>query len=230
MATDITVPTFPESVADGTILAWRKQPGDNVARGEIIADIETDKVVFEVPAPADGAIAEIKAPAGATVVSGQVIGKLGAAGQAPAKAAPAAAPKQDVKPAVAQAGASSMPAARKLAAEHNVKTDDVAGSGRGGRVTKEDVVRHLDVTGAKSAPAPTVAPKGAEIKPMPLAARAPMVSPEGRAEKRVPMTRLRARIAERLVEAQHTAAILTTFNEVNMQPIMELRKKYADKF
>jgi 2-oxoglutarate dehydrogenase E2 component (dihydrolipoamide succinyltransferase) len=126
-----------------------------------------------------------------------------------------------------------MPAARKLADEHGVKTDDVAGSGRGGRVTKDDVVRHLDVTGgAKAAPAVAIASsaKTADVKPMP-APRAPvMTSPEGRTEKRVPMTRLRARIAERLVEAQHTAAILTTFNEVNMGPVMELRKKYVDKF
>ncbi len=237
MATDITVPVFPESVSDGTLLAWRKQPGDNVTRGEIIADIETDKVVFEVPAPADGTIAEITAAAGAVVTSGQVIGKLGAAGTAAAKAAtPAASAKPEAKPATApQAGSPAMPAARKAAAEQGVKTDDVAGSGRGGRVLKEDVVRHLDVTGAKSAPAAAPAPsRSAEIKQMPAAAaRAPVTpsfSPEGRTEKRVPMTRLRARIAERLVEAQHTAAILTTFNEVNMGPVMELRKKYVDKF
>jgi 2-oxoglutarate dehydrogenase E2 component (dihydrolipoamide succinyltransferase) len=230
MATEITVPTFPESVADGTILAWRKQPGDNVSRGDIVADIETDKVVFEVPAAQDGVIAEISAPAGTTVVSGQVIGKLGAAGTA-AKAAPAA-PKAETKAApAAQAGAASMPSARKLAAEHGVKPDDVAGSARGGRVTKEDVVRHLDVTGGgKNAPAPAPM-KAADVKSLPTRAPvAPMVSPGGRPEKRVPMTRLRARIAERLVEAQHTAAILTTFNEVNMGPVMELRKKYVDKF
>src|SRR6266566_4108686 len=227
MATEITVPTFPESVADGTLVAWRKQAGDNVSRGDIVADIETDKVVFEVPAPADGVIAEISVPVGTVVKSNQIIAKLGAAGNAAAKAAP----KVDAKPAAAPqvtAGAPSMPAARRTAAEHGVKTDDIAGSGRGGRVTKEDVVRHLDVTGAK---APSAAPsKSAEITPLPIAARAPMVSPGGRTEKRVPMTRLRARIAERLVEAQHTAAILTTFNEVNMQPVMELRKKYVDKF
>jgi 2-oxoglutarate dehydrogenase E2 component (dihydrolipoamide succinyltransferase) len=231
MATEITVPVFPESVADGTIVAWRKQPGDNVSRGDIIADIETDKVVFEVPAPADGAIAEISAAVGAVVKSGQVIGKLGAAGAAPAKAAAPAA-KSEAKPAAApQAGAATMPAARKLAAEHGVKTDDIAGAGRGGRVTKDDVVRHLEVTGGAK-PAAAAAPKTAEVKPMPAprAPVTPMVSPEGRAEKRVPMTRLRARIAERLVEAQHTAAILTTFNEVNMGPVMELRKKYVDKF
>ena len=232
MATDITVPVFPESVSDGTVLAWRKQPGDSVSRGDIVADIETDKVVFEVPAPADGVIGEISAPAGSVVTSNQVIAKLGAAGSAPAKAAAPAA-KPEAKAAVPHAGSPAMPAARKLAAEHGMKTDDVAGSGRGGRVIKDDVVRHLDITGAKAAPAVASTPAStgaAEIKPMPTAARAPMISPDGRTEKRVPMTRLRARIAERLVEAQHTAAILTTFNEVNMQPIMELRKKYADKF
>ncbi len=227
MATEITVPTFPESVSDGTIVAWRKKAGDSVSRGEIIADIETDKVVFEVPAPADGVIAEISAPAGTTVVSSQVIGKLGAASAAKPAAAPAA--KTETKSAAAvQVGAPSMPAARKLAAEQGAKTDEIAGSGRGGRVTREDVVRHLDITGGK--PAIAVA-KSAEVTPLPTRAPiAPSISPEGRAEKRVPMTRLRARIAERLVEAQHTAAILTTFNEVNMAPVMDLRKKYADKF
>jgi 2-oxoglutarate dehydrogenase E2 component (dihydrolipoamide succinyltransferase) len=236
MATDITVPTFPESVADGTILAWRKQPGDKVSRGDIVADIETDKVVFEVPAAVDGVVSEIKAAAGATVVSGQIIGKLDNSGAAVAKAVVAAAPKPEAKPAPApQVGAASMPAARKTAAEHGVKTDDVAGSGRAGRVTKEDVVRHLEVTGARqaSSPAPaTVQTRSADVTPIPTqrAPVVPMVSSEGRAEKRVPMTRLRARIAERLVEAQQTAAILTTFNEVNMAPVMEMRKKYGEKF
>jgi 2-oxoglutarate dehydrogenase E2 component (dihydrolipoamide succinyltransferase) len=235
MATDITVPTFPESVADGTILAWRKQPGDKVSRGDIVADIETDKVVFEVPASADGVVSEIKAQAGATVTSGQVIGKLDSSGAAVAKAAPAAAKPDAKSAAAAQAGAPAMPAARKAAIEHGIKTDDVAGSGRGGRVTKEDVVRHLDVTGTRpavsSAPA-TAQTRSAEVTPMPTlrAPVVPTVSLEGRAEKRVPMTRLRARIAERLVEAQHTAAILTTFNEVNMAPVMEMRKKYGEKF
>jgi 2-oxoglutarate dehydrogenase E2 component (dihydrolipoamide succinyltransferase) len=235
MASEITVPTFPESVSDGTLLAWRKQPGEHVNRGEIVADIETDKVVFEVPASQDGVIAEITAPAGATVVSGQVIGKLGAA-VAGAKAEAKAAPKPEaITTAAPQAGAAAMPAARKLMAEHGMSADEVAGRGRGGRVSKEDVVRHLDVIGVKPAQAvaPVAAAKPAEIKPLPSIPRAPVApatSSEGRIEKRVPMTRLRARVAERLVEAQRTAAILTTFNEVNMQPVMELRKHYVEKF
>lgn len=237
MATDITVPTFPESVTDGTILAWRKQPGDKVSRGDIVADIETDKVVFEVPAAADGVVSEIKAAVGATVVSGQVIGKLDSAASAPVKNAAPAVSKPEAKsvPTSSQASAPSMPAARKTATEYGVRTEDVAGSGRGGRVTKEDVVRHLEVTGTRATPAAapaTAQARSAEVTPMPVS-RAPvatMASTEGRAEKRVPMTRLRARIAERLVEAQRTAAILTTFNEVNMAPVMEMRKKYGEKF
>jgi 2-oxoglutarate dehydrogenase E2 component (dihydrolipoamide succinyltransferase) len=231
MATDITVPTFPESVADGTIVAWRKQPGDKVSRGDIVADIETDKVVFEVPASIDGVVAEISAPVGTTVVSGQAIGKLDSSGAAVSKAATPA--KTDSKPAAApQAGAPSMPSARKAAAEQGVKLDDVSGSGRGGRITKEDVVRHLDVSTPRSAPAAPAAAqaRSAEVTPMPARAPVVAISTEGRPEKRVPMTRLRARIAERLVEAQHTAAILTTFNEVNMAPVMEMRKKYGEKF
>lgn len=234
MVSEIAVPTFPESVTDGTILAWRKQPGERVTRGEIVADIETDKVVFEVPATHDGVIVEITVPAGTTVVSGQVIGKLDTA-VAGAKAEAKVEPKQLAAAIASKAGAAVMPAARKMIAEHGVKADEVAGRGRAGRVSKEDVVRHLDAIGAKpaQAAAPAAAPKSADIKPLPSASRAspvPATSPEGRTEKRVPMTRLRARVAERLVEAQRTAAILTTFNEVNMHSVMELRKHYVEKF
>jgi 2-oxoglutarate dehydrogenase E2 component (dihydrolipoamide succinyltransferase) len=236
MATDITVPTFPESVSDGTILAWRKQAGDSVSRGEIIADIETDKVVFEVPASSDGVIAEINAPVGATVVSGQVIGKLGAAGAAKATESKPAA--KETKPAgvTPSVGAPTMPAARKLAAEHGLKTDEVEGGGRGGRVRKEDVVRHLEITNTRTAAPQAKQPevKLTSVPTSPSAARAPstipMTAAEGRPQKRVPMTRLRQRIAERLVEAQRTAAILTTFNEVNMQPVMDLRSRYREQF
>ena len=215
MTTDITVPVFPESVADGTVLSWRKQPGEPVRRGELLAEIETDKVVFEVPAAADGALAEILAPVGATVVSGQVIGRLGdAPGRARAADAgtPAAAP--------APKAAAAMPAARKLIEERGLEAAKIQGSGRDGRVLKEDVLKHIETT----TPAPAAQAVSAR------APAAPAVGPEGRPQKRVPMTRLRARIAERLVEAQRTAAILTTFNEVNMQPVMELRARHRERF
>ncbi len=254
MATDITVPVFPESVTEGTILTWRKQRGERVARDEVLAEIETDKIVFEVPAPADGVLAEIKAPVGATVKSGEVLGRLdktamGAATPAqPATAEPA--PKAAV-----------MPAAKRLMQEQGLDARKVPGSGKGGRILKEDVLKQIDATQAAPAmPRPSSAPGmargvvqgrtgyGAEdaIRTEGRKPAAPAPSPppgerparrtgEGaetdqRMEKRVPMTRLRKRIAERLVEAQQTAAILTTFNEVNMQPVMELRARHRERF
>ena len=241
MATDITVPVFPESVTEGTILTWRKQAGEPVRRDETLAEIETDKIVFEVPAPADGVLAEIKVPVGATVKSGEVLGRLDKAaptGASPSKPVPAE--ERAMGDAVAEPGmqlvpkAAAMPAAQRLMQEHGIDARKVPGSGRSGRILKEDVQKHIDAT----EPAP-VTPK-----PKP-AAPAPAVSPAGdrsekrakggaladqRTEKRVAMTRLRKRIAERLVEAQHTAAILTTFNEVNMQPVMELRARHRERF
>ncbi len=223
--TDIAVPTFPESVTEGTVLAWRKQPGEKVARDEILAEIETDKVVFEVPAPADGVLAEIKAPAGATVTSGEIVGRLekaAAAGVSPSKpAAVEAVPKTAV-----------MPAAQRLMQEHGLDARKVPGSGKGGRILKEDVLKQIDAT--QTAP-PAPRPKPAAPSPSapasePPVRRAEEVAADQRAEKRVPMTRLRKRIAERLVEAQQTAAILTTFNEVNMQPVMELRARHRERF
>lgn len=212
--TDVTVPAFPESVTDGTLVAWRKQAGDVVSRGEIVADVETDKVVFEVPAAADGVLAEIVVAPGTTVLSGQVIGRLGAAGEKGTATAPKAAPKAGP--------AAVMPSARKAAAEKGVAVEKVSGSGRGGRVLKEDVL--------KVEPAPAVAPPQPAPVPVAAPATSTAVGTEDRPQKRVPMTRLRARIAERLVQAQHNAAMLTTFNEVNLKAVSELRARYRETF
>ncbi len=214
MSIEIKAPTFPESVADGTVATWHKKPGEAVKRDELIVDIETDKVVLEVVAPADGSIAEIIKGEGDTVLSNEVIARF--VEGAVAAAAPAAVAPVETKPA-ATAEKLVNPAARKMAEENNVNTAAVAGSGKDGRVTKEDVANHL-----KSAPAVSAA-----------AAPAPVVAIEAvgdRVEKRVPMTRLRKRIAERLLEASSTTAMLTTFNEVNMAPVMALRAKYKDQF
>lgn len=218
MSIEIKAPTFPESVADGTVATWHKKPGEAVKRDELIVDIETDKVVLEVVAPADGSIAEILKGEGETILSNEVIARFveGAVAGAPAASAPVAAPAAASAPA-ASSDKPVNPAARKLAEENNVNTSTVAGSGKDGRVLKEDVANHL-----KSAPA--AAPAGAA---------APVATIEAvgdRVEKRVPMTRLRKRIAERLLEASNTTAMLTTFNEVNMAPVMALRAKYKDQF
>jgi len=224
MAIEIKAPTFPESVADGTVATWHKQPGDAVKRDELIVDIETDKVVLEVLATADGVLGAIVKGEGDTVLSDEVLGSIvegGAAAAAPAAAPAAAAPAG----AAADAGEEdpvAAPAARKLAEENGIDLASVAGTGKGGRITKEDVV--AAVANKKSAPA-------AAAKPAAPAAAAPVVVAAGdRTEKRVPMTRLRAKIAERLVEAQSNMAMLTTFNEVDMTEVMALRSKYKDLF
>ena len=221
MSTDITVPVFPESVTEGTILTWHKQPGEPVARGELLAEVETDKVVFEVPAPVDGVLAEITIPAGTTVKSGEVVGRLDKSAKMtpqPSRVATATVPQAAVV----------MPAAKRLMEEHGLDARKLSGSGKGGRVLKEDVQKHLDIN--ETVPAPVVAkPKPAPAAPVRMPAAPPAQAGE-RPEKRVPMTRLRVRVAERLVEAQRTAAILTTFNEVNMQPVMELRTRHRERF
>ena len=227
MAIEIKAPTFPESVADGTVATWHKKPGDAVKRDELIVDIETDKVVMEVLAEADGVLAEIVKNEGDTVLSGELLGKLnaGAAAATPAAAAPAAAPAQAAAPAAAGADDAILsPAARKLAEENGIDPNSIAGTGKGGRVTKEDVVAAVEAK--KNAPA--AAPAAA--KPAAPAGEAPIFAAGDRIEKRVPMTRLRAKVAERLVEAQSTMAMLTTYNEVNMKPVMDLRAKYKDLF
>ncbi|MBA1294695.1 2-oxoglutarate dehydrogenase complex dihydrolipoyllysine-residue succinyltransferase [Pseudomonas lurida] len=225
MAIEIKAPSFPESVADGTVATWHKKPGEAVKRDDLIVDIETDKVVLEVLAEADGVLGAIVAEEGATVLSNQVLGSIeegGAAAAAPAaSAAPAAAPAA----AAADAGEDdpvAAPAARKLAEENGINIASVAGTGKGGRVTKEDVVAAI---AAKKA-----APAAAPAKAAAPAAAAPVFAAGDRTEKRVPMTRVRATVAKRLVEAQSNMAMLTTFNEVDMTEVMALRSKYKDLF
>lgn len=227
MAIEIKAPSFPESVADGTVATWHKKVGEAVKRDELIVDIETDKVVIEVLAEADGVLAEIVKNEGDTVLSNELLGKLsegGAAAAAPAAAsAPAAAPAAAAPAAAAGDDNILSPAARKLAEENGIDPNSLAGTGKGGRVTKEDVVAAVEAK--KNAPA--AAPVAKVAAP---AAEAPVFAAGDRVEKRVPMTRLRAKVAERLVEAQSSMAMLTTFNEVNMKPIMDLRNKYKDLF
>jgi 2-oxoglutarate dehydrogenase E2 component (dihydrolipoamide succinyltransferase) len=221
----IKAPTFPESVADGTVATWYKQPGEACTRDDHIVDIETDKVVLEVVAPADGVIGEILKNEGDTVLSDEVLANflVGASGSA-ATSAPAASASDAESDEDGIAG----PAARKALSEAGLTAAQVKGTGKGGRITKEDV----DAAVKAKSSAPAAAPAKAASAPAPKTAAAPMAAlgAEGRIEKRVPMTRLRATIAKRLVEAQQTAALLTTYNEVNMGPIMELRKKYKDEF
>ncbi len=216
MAIEIKAPAFPESVADGTVATWHKQPGDAVKRDELIVDIETDKVVMEVLAEADGVLVEIVKNEGDTVLSNEKLGVLDENATAAAPAAAASAPAETAAPAASQEAILS-PAARKIAAENALDPASIAGTGKDGRVTKEDAV-------SAAAAKPAVAPAAATSVP------AAMVAQGDRVEKRVPMTRLRAKVAERLVEAQSSMAMLTTFNEVNMKPIMDLRNKYKDLF
>ncbi len=229
MTIDIKAPTFPESVADGTIATWHKKPGEAVARDELIVDIETDKVVLEVVAPNDGVIEKIIKGEGEIVLSGEVIGIFveGAKGSEPVAVAvaPAAAPAESSREVHVS------PAARKLIEESGVDVNAIASTGKGGRVTKEDVVNHLGGSGTAVAVKPQ-SKSTQETAPVSSVANMPKIelSGQGRPEKRVPMTRLRASIARRLVEAQQTAAMLTTFNEVNMKPVMDLRSQYKDMF
>jgi 2-oxoglutarate dehydrogenase E2 component (dihydrolipoamide succinyltransferase) len=228
MAIEIKAPSFPESVADGTISKWHKQPGEAVKRDELLVDIETDKVVLEVLAEADGVLASIVKGEGDTVLSNEVIATLDAgatASAAPAPAAAAAAPAAAPAPAGAAAGdedSVAAPAARKLAEENGINLASLKGTGKDGRVTKEDVVAAVEAK--KSAPAAAPAAKPA------AAAAAPVFAAGDRTEKRVPMTRVRATVAKRLVEAQSNMAMLTTFNEVDMTEVMALRSKYKDLF
>lgn len=221
MSVEIKVPVFPESVSEGTLVKWHKVVGEAVSRDEILADIETDKVVFEVPAIDDGVMEEIIEGEGSTVLAGQIIAKI-----APGKLPQGSTPAQQDKASQAQVVAIPAndadeslitPSAQKLMAEHGLSKEQVKGSGKDGRVLKEDILKVIE---NKPATSPTTPAEQTVVS-----------FPSGeRPQKRVAMSRLRARIAERLVEAQQTAAILTTFNEVNMQPLMELRKRYRDQF
>ncbi len=230
---EVKVPQLSESVAEATLLAWKKKAGEAVAADEILIEIETDKVVLEVPAPAAGVLVELVQGDGATVAADQLIARIdtaavaGAAAPAPAAAAPAAA-APTAAPAAAAAAATSqskagvaMPAAAKLMADNNLAAGSVAGTGKDGRVTKGDVLSAVAAPKAAAA-TPVAIPTGAPTKVLP---QVPVVAPDlgDRPEERVAMTRLRARVAERLLQSQSTNAILTTFNEVNIAPVMELR-------
>ena len=239
---DVKVPQFSESVSEGTMLQWKKKPGEAVSRDETLVEIETDKVVLEVPAPDSGVLAEVIVGDGETVTSEQLLAKIDTeakAGAAPAAAAAApAAPALAAAPAAAAAaataGAPASPAANKLMAEKSLSADQVQGTGRDGRITKGDVLGANAPASAPAAKAAPVAPAPARsAKPSLPDVKAPASADtwiNNRPEQRVPMSRLRQRIAERLLESQQTNAILTTFNEVNMAPVMELRNKYKDKF
>ncbi|WP_047249275.1 2-oxoglutarate dehydrogenase complex dihydrolipoyllysine-residue succinyltransferase [Chromobacterium subtsugae] len=228
MLIEVKVPQLPESVSEATLMSWHKKVGEFVKRDENLIDLETDKVVLELPAPQAGVLVEIIEQDGATVVSGQLIAKIDTAAQAgDAAPAPAAAPAPVQAPAAAPAaGAAAMPSAAKLAAETGVNLANVAGSGRDGRILKEDVQ-----AAAKPAAPSQAGPvsSGAALSSTPAAVNIAGIL-SGRPEQSVPMSRLRQRVAERLVMSQQTNAILTTFNEVNMKPVMDLRNKYKDKF
>ncbi len=217
MTIEIRVPQLPESVADAVLVAWRKQPGEAVSRDESLADLETDKVVLEVPAPAAGVIKEFKVQPGATVKSGDLLAifEEGAAVVAPAKSSKSA-KSAPVAATVAPAASAAKlgPAARRLVEENQVDPAAVAGSGRDGRITKADVAAHV----------------AREVAPAAAPAAGPVAVPGARAEQRVPMTRLRLRIAERLLQAQQNAALLTTFNEIDLTAIGELRARHKDRF
>lgn len=226
MSTEIKVPTLPESVADATIVTWHKQAGETVQRDEVLVDIETDKVVLEVPAPAAGVVAEIIETEGATVVANQLIGRVAeATGAAPPADPPATSAAQTPNPSAPPAMG---PAARRLVAQNQLDPTTISGSGRAGRITKEDVETHLATQPGDTVMTPNSTPAAANDNT--VAATPAALDESGRHQKRVPMTRLRARIAERLLHAKQSTAMLTTFNEVNMQPLMELRKQYRDQF
>ena len=238
---EVKVPQLSESVAEATMLQWKKKVGDAIAVDEILIEIETDKVVLEVPAPSAGVLTELLVADGGTVVSDQVIaridteGKAGAAASAPATASPAAATASAPASAPAASTGGSMagvpmPAAAKLMADNNLAAGSVPGTGKDGRVTKGDVLGATAAGAIKSVAASTI-PTGAPATFLPKVAAPVKVSDLGdRPEQRVPMSRLRARVAERLLQSQSTNAILTTFNEVNMAPVMEMRKKFQDAF
>ena len=221
MTIEIKAPAFPESIADGTVATWYKQPGEAVSRDELLVDIETDKVVLEIVAPADGALLEIIKAEGDTVLSEELIG-LFKAGAAAAPAVEAAVSEPAAVSAASSDEIKLSPAARKLIDEKGLSAAAVIATGKGGLVTKEDVLKHLS---AEVIPAVSVTTEAAKASAAPVE-----VDTGERIEKRVPMTRMRKRIAERLLEATQTTAMLTTFNEVNMEPVMTLRKQYKDLF
>ena len=230
---EVKVPQLSESITEATLLQWKKKPGEAVKADEILIEVETDKVVMEVPAPASGVLAEIVEADGATVTADQLLARIDTEGVAGAAAAPAAAPAAAAPAASAPVAAASaskgdiaMPAAAKLMADNQLPAGSVPGTGKDGRVTKGDVLAAV-ASGAKPAQIPTGAPQTSLPQ---VAAPAAALDLGSRPEQRVPMTRLRARVAERLLQSQATNAILTTFNEVNMAPVMEMRKRFQEKF
>ena len=242
MSTEIKVPVLPESVADATILAWQKKPGDAVSRDEVLVEVETDKVVLEVPAPADGVLSKIVAEEGATVVAQELLGVMeaGAVASAPAADSQATAPEPAAEQSAGQTsgqasagvtGGPTSPSVRQMMSEHGVDRQQVVGTGPGGRISQSDVAAHVSGNVSDNSDAggsaAGVAVAGAQSA---SSAAAPPVAMGEREERRVPMSRLRARIAERLLHATQTTAMLTTFNEVDMEPIKELRAQYRDQF
>jgi 2-oxoglutarate dehydrogenase E2 component (dihydrolipoamide succinyltransferase) len=257
MTVEVKVPTLPESVSDGTLVNWKKKPGEAVTRGENLVDLETDKVVLDIPAPADGVLGQILRQEGEIVTTGDTIATLEEGAAQPAAETPAAvtapapAPAAPTAPAPGEAAdvEGLSPAVRRLAVEHGLDVAKIPGSGRNGRVTKADVLAYIEAQKqGRAAPAPAPAPATVEPPPaspspfgkgvqggLPPAAPVAAVAAlppdaQGRLEQRVPMTRLRARIAERLLMAKNSTAMLTTFNEINMKPVMDLRSRYKDQF
>ena len=224
MTIELNAPTLPESVPDGTISSWHKKAGETVRRDEVLVDIETDKVVIEVPSPADGVLKEIYKQAGDTVLSNEPIGRIEPLGpgetlEAPDSGPAAEAPEQTGSEAETEPAPAAGPAARRLMEENELDPEDIKGSGKGGRITRQDVLDRLNTGESDPAPAPAPSPAGPAPQSM-----------ENRKEERVPMSRLRARVAQRLLEASNSTAMLTTFNEVNMRPVMEIRKRHQERF
>ncbi|OUR82845.1 dihydrolipoamide succinyltransferase [Cycloclasticus sp. 46_120_T64] len=230
MSIEVVVPTLPESVADATLVTWHKKAGETILKDENLVDLETDKVVLEVPALQDGVLAEIIQPEGATVLSGQVIGRIESGSGASADIVATATSSEAPAEKFSGSTETLSPAVRKLVSEHGLDTNLITASGKGGRITKTDVLNFIKsqasggVNNAPATPAAVAPAKAAKAEQMPI------LPTSDRAEQRVPMTRLRAKVAERLLQAQQNTAMLTTFNEVNMQPIMDIRTKYKDTF
>ncbi|MFT6624109.1 MAG: 2-oxoglutarate dehydrogenase E2 component (dihydrolipoamide succinyltransferase) [Cycloclasticus sp.] len=235
MSIEVLVPNLPESVADATLVTWHKKAGDTILKDENLVDLETDKVVLEVPALSDGILAEIFEPEGSTVLSGQLIARIetSGAGAADTKPTEVIQPQAATMPMEKNSGSNAAlsPAVRKLVAEHGLDTHNIAATGKGGRITKTDVLNYLKShQGSDNVISRPIAPEPVAPAKASKADQLPTLPTNDRAEQRVPMTRLRAKVAERLLQAQQNTAMLTTFNEVNMQPIMDIRNKYKDTF
>lgn len=236
MKTEVLVPNLPESIADATLVAWHKKAGERVEKDENLVDLETDKVVLEVPAPQSGVIREILQDDGATVVSGQSLAVIDSEAESNTSADAGSSPQEESVPEQTTDKSTPLsPAVRRLVTEHNLDPENITGSGKQGRLTKSDVVKYIQAQEQASASnpgpespadtAPTAAPR-----PAPVPAVKPVETSDGRPEQRVPMTRLRARVAERLIQAQQNAAMLTTFNEVNLDAVIRLREKFQSDF